>query len=385
MAEVRLQNVSKTFGEVDVLKSVSLDVRDGEFLTLIGASGCGKSTLLRIIAGLEAQTSGTVTIGSRGVDHLRPKDRRIAMVFQSYALYPHMTVAQNMATPLEIDRCYLAERLPLLRLLSPRRKRLQAEIREDVLKTAEQLKIEPLLGRRPSQLSGGQRQRVALGRAMVRQPDVFLMDEPLSNLDASLRVHMRKELAALHAELGATFIYVTHDQVEAMTMSDRVALMEAGEVLQVGAPHELYQRPANTRVAAFLGSPKINLLDADADVSGALSLFGQPLSVEAGPGAKIGLRPEAVILAAPQIAGSVAGRLVAMEDLGHETVLDLDVDGKRVTLRTTANAITAARDAGWIGDNVFVKFDLSQLLVFDGDGNRIETAEASAPAQAAAQ
>ncbi|MEM6441340.1 MAG: ABC transporter ATP-binding protein, partial [Pseudomonadota bacterium] len=242
MAEVRLRDVGKTFGEVDVLKSVSLDVRDGEFLTLIGASGCGKSTLLRVIAGLEAQTGGSVAIGGRPVDQLRPKDRGIAMVFQTYALYPHMTVAQNMATPLEIDRLWLAERLPLTRHLSLRRRQLREEILADVRRTAEQLKIEPLLDRRPSQLSGGQRQRVALGRAMVRQPDVFLMDEPLSNLDASLRVHMRRELAALHAELGATFIYVTHDQVEAMTMSDRVALMEAGEVLQVGPPDELYQR-----------------------------------------------------------------------------------------------------------------------------------------------
>jgi len=384
MADVNIQDVGKAFGTVDVLNSVSLDVKDGEFLTLIGASGCGKSTLLRIIAGLEAQTSGSVAIGGRPVDHLRPKDRRIAMVFQSYALYPHMTVAQNMATPLEIDRCYLAERMPLTRLLSPRRKRLKAEIHADVLRTAEQLKIEQLLGRRPSQLSGGQRQRVALGRAMVRQPDVFLMDEPLSNLDASLRVHMRRELAALHAELGATFIYVTHDQVEAMTMSDRVALMEAGEILQVGTPGELYQRPANTRVATFLGSPRINLLDAEVDASGALALFGLPLGAGAAPGAKVGLRPDAIVLAAPHAPGSVSGRIVAIEDLGHETVLDLEVDGQGLTLRTTANAMAAARASGWLGDAVSVTFDFAKLLVFDAAGQRIETVAPACVTQAVA-
>ncbi|MEM6742568.1 MAG: ABC transporter ATP-binding protein [Pseudomonadota bacterium] len=380
MAEVRLRNVRKTFGEVDVLKSLSLDVRDGEFLTLIGASGCGKSTLLRVIAGLEAQTGGSVAIGGRPVDQLRPKDRGIAMVFQTYALYPHMTVAQNMATPLEIDRLWLAERLPLTRHLSLRRRQLREEILADVRRTAEQLKIEPLLDRRPSQLSGGQRQRVALGRAMVRQPDVFLMDEPLSNLDASLRVHMRRELAALHAELGATFIYVTHDQVEAMTMSDRVALMEAGEVLQVGPPDELYQRPDNTRVAAFLGSPRINLLDADVDASGRLSLFGLPLGAEGERGAIVGLRPETISLAAPGAPGSVAGRVAATEDLGHETVLDLQVGDWRLTLRAAAHAMEEARAKGWLGDEVSVVFDRAKLLVFDASGQRVEVDPAGAAA-----
>ena len=373
MADVRLHQISKSFGETDVLKNVSLDIHDGEFLTLIGASGCGKSTLLRTIAGLEAQTSGTIQIGGRAVDHLRPKDRRIAMVFQSYALYPHMTVAQNMATPLEIDRLYLAERLPLVRALSPRRKQVAADIRQEVQTTAEQLKIEPLLDRRPSQLSGGQRQRVALGRAMVRQPDVFLMDEPLSNLDASLRVHMRRELAALHAQLGATFIYVTHDQVEAMTMSDRVALMEAGDVLQVGPPDELYQRPANTRVAAFLGSPRINLLDAEVDGSGAMRLFGVALGIGGTAGTVIGLRPEALALSVPRAPYSVSGRVMAMEDLGHETVLSLNVDGQPVTVRVSAQATADARHAGWIGDTASVTFDLSKLLVFDSAGNRVDT------------
>ncbi len=372
MANVHLREISKKFGETEVLKSVSLDIRDGEFLTLIGASGCGKSTLLRTIAGLEAQTSGSISIGGRPVDHLRPKDRSIAMVFQSYALYPHMTVAQNMATPLEIDKLYLAERMPLTRYLSPRRKQLKAEIDTDVLKTAKQLKIEPLLDRRPAQLSGGQRQRVALGRAMVRQPAVFLMDEPLSNLDASLRVHMRRELAALHAELGATFVYVTHDQVEAMTMSDRVALMEAGEVLQVGVPNELYQSPANTRVAAFLGSPKINLLDAEVASSRALSLFGAPLGINGTPGTIIGLRPENIAVSAPRAPQAVTGRLMAMEDLGHETVLDLNVDGQPLTLRITAQRMAEARNAGWISDTVAVTFDPSRIMVFDRTGHRLE-------------
>lgn len=234
MAAVDIEAVSKSFGDTSVLKSVDLSVRDGEFLTLIGASGCGKSTLLRIIAGLQAQDSGTVRIAGAPVDHLRPKQRRVAMVFQTYALYPHMTVAENIGMPLQMDRTWLPERLPLVGWLSPRRRRIQACLRAAVTDVARQLQIEDLLNRRPAQLSGGQRQRVALGRAMVRNPDVFLMDEPLSNLDASLRVHMRRELADLHARLGTTFIYVTHDQVEAMTMSDRVALMQDGDILQVG-------------------------------------------------------------------------------------------------------------------------------------------------------
>ena len=229
-------------------------------MTLVGPSGCGKTTLIRIIAGIESQDSGSVLIGGSAIDHLRPHERRVAMVFQSYALYPHMSVRANLSLPLVMSRLRLHERLPLVRLLSGRRRAVMRGIESEVEAVAQQLQLGALLDRRPAQLSGGQRQRVALGRAMVRHPDVFLMDEPLSNLDAKLRVHMRTELAELHQRLGATFIYVTHDQVEAMTMSNRVAMMDSGDIIQLGTPTELYARPANVKVAQFIGSPAINLL-----------------------------------------------------------------------------------------------------------------------------
>ncbi|MGL6212044.1 MAG: ABC transporter ATP-binding protein, partial [Paracoccaceae bacterium] len=249
MSHLELSGISKTFGTTRVLNDVSLSVKDGEFLTLVGASGCGKSTVLRVIAGLEPQDAGSVQIGGRSVDHLRPKQRNVAMVFQSYALYPHMTVAQNMSMPLVMQRMSLAQRLPGLGRLMPGRAAAMAGIAAEVDAVSRQLQIEALLGRKPAQLSGGQRQRVALGRAMVRHPDVFLMDEPLSNLDAKLRVHMRAELTELHRRLGVTFIYVTHDQVEAMTMSDRVALMDEGRIVHLGTPSELYHNPSDLRVA----------------------------------------------------------------------------------------------------------------------------------------
>jgi multiple sugar transport system ATP-binding protein len=221
----------------------------------VGPSGCGKTTLIRIIAGIESQDSGAVLIGGAPIDHLRPHERRVAMVFQSYALYPHMSVRANLSLPLVMARLRLHERLPLIRLLSTRRRTVMQGIESEVEAVAQQLQLGALLDRRPAQLSGGQRQRVALGRAMVRHPDVFLMDEPLSNLDAKLRVHMRTELAA-------------HDQVEAMTMSDRVAMMDSGQILQLGTPSELYGRPANVKVAQFIGSPAINLLPGSVGSNG---------------------------------------------------------------------------------------------------------------------
>src|SRR6476660_7044420 len=298
MASVQLESISKSLGGVPVLSAIDLDVADGEFLTLVGASGCGKSTLIRIIAGLEPQSAGSVLIDGKPVDHLRPHERHVVMVFQSYALYPHMKVFANIALPLVMSRLRLAERLPLLRVLSPRRRKVMAGIADEVHAVAKQLQIDGLLDRRPSQLSGGQRQRVALGRAMVRQPAAFLMDEPLSNLDAKLRVHMRTELAELHSRIGTTFVYVTHDQVEAMTMSDRVAMMDNGEILQLGSPSDLYARPANVRVAQFIGTPAINLLPAKANGDGFVELFGQQLPVRAGrpPGSvlTLGIRPESL-------------------------------------------------------------------------------------------
>ncbi|MQX55353.1 ABC transporter ATP-binding protein, partial [Sinorhizobium meliloti] len=262
MAEISIRSIRKSFGATSVLKDVSLEIADGEFLTLLGPSGCGKSTLLRILAGLEVQTGGSLAIGDHVVDGVRPKRRDVAMVFQSYALYPHMTVAQNMALPLRMRRLSSWQRLPVVGRFLLGTTAVGAEIEKDVMRTAKALGIGHLLARKPGQLSGGQRQRVAVGRAMVRQPAVFLMDEPLSNLDAKLRVQMRAEIKELHQRLGVTFVYVTHDQSEAMTMSDRVAVMLDGELLQVAPPQEIYADPDDLRVAEFIGSPKINILEA---------------------------------------------------------------------------------------------------------------------------
>jgi multiple sugar transport system ATP-binding protein len=382
MASVTLESVSKSFGNVRVLSDIDFHVADGEFLTLVGASGCGKSTLIRIIAGLEPQSAGSVRIDGRPVDHLRAHERHVAMVFQSYALYPHMRVFGNIALPLVMTRLNLFERLPLLGLLSPRRRRVMAGIASEVDAVARQLQIDALLDRRPSQLSGGQRQRVALGRAMVRQPAVFLMDEPLSNLDAKLRVHMRTELAELHARLGTTFIYVTHDQVEAMTMSDRVAMMDGGSILQLGAPSELYARPASVRVAQFIGTPAINLFPARTGPSGAVELFGAelPIRIARVPGhaLTIGIRPQA-IMAAP--AGTsrpgcqvLHGRLRRSENLGAEHILHVDL----APPASGSLVCTTAGDPGTLGADsrgVALLFAPASCHVFDEQGERIDDAK----------
>ena len=392
MARVELRSISKSFGDVPVLAGIDLDIADGEFLTLVGASGCGKSTLIRIIAGLEQQSAGSVLIDGAPVDHLRPHERKVAMVFQSYALYPHMRVFGNIALPLVMSRLRLYERLPLLRLLSMRRRRVMAEIARDVGAIAAQLQIDGLLDRRPSQLSGGQRQRVALGRAMVRQPAAFLMDEPLSNLDAKLRVHMRTELAELHARLGATFIYVTHDQVEAMTMSNRVAMMDNGTILQLGLPSELYARPANIKVAQFIGAPAINLLPAKINASGAVELFGEQLAlrVRGAPGTALtlGLRPEAVTPAPPGTtrAGlhALAGRLRRSENLGAEHILHVDLAAPAsgtITCRQVIDPATQATDAGGIA----LLFAPAACHVFDAAGDRIADVEVPGVAPALAR
>jgi multiple sugar transport system ATP-binding protein len=373
-AGIVLRGITKRFGATTVLDGVDLEVRPGEFLTLVGPSGCGKSTLLRVIAGLEPQDAGTVEIGGRGVDELPPAGRDVAMVFQSYALYPQMTVAANIASPLELRRLSLAERLPLLRLLSPRRPRVMREIRAEVAAMAEGLQLTGLLDRKPAQLSGGQRQRVALGRAMVRRPAAFLMDEPLSNLDARLRVHMRTELADLHAKLGATFVYVTHDQVEAMTMSDRVALMEAGRILQLGTPAELYDRPADLTVARFIGSPPINLLPAAPEADGTLRLGGLVLRA-AGAVATLGIRPEALRLARAEAPGLLAARLRRAENLGAEWLMHAEAEGgAALAIRLTAAEHAAALAAGTIAERLRLRADPAGTHLFGPDGRRVETA-----------
>jgi multiple sugar transport system ATP-binding protein len=336
MAALTLTGITKSFGATHVLAPLDLDIGDGEFVTLVGPSGCGKSTLLRIVAGLERQDSGSVAIGGRPVDHLRPHERKVAMVFQSYALYPHMSVFDNIALPLTMARLNVVERVPLVRLFSPRRRAAMRQIAAEVRTVAEQLQIESLFARRPAQLSGGQRQRVALGRAMVRHPDVFLMDEPLSNLDAKLRVHMRSELAELHARLGVTMVYVTHDQVEAMTMADRLAVMDQGRILQLGTPAEVYARPASVTVAQFIGSPGINLLPGKVADDGTVELLDArlPLAVDAAPGARLtlGVRPEALRLQPQPGDARIGVRLHRRENLGSESILHLDVLGTDLKL-----------------------------------------------------
>jgi multiple sugar transport system ATP-binding protein len=302
MAEVRGRALRKGYGAVQVIHGLDLDIEDGEFVVLVGPSGCGKSTLLRMIAGLEEITSGTIHIGERLVNNLPPAERDIAMVFQNYALYPHKTVAANMAFALRM------------------RGMDKAEIKARVDRAAEVLGLTPYLGRYPRALSGGQRQRVAMGRAIVRDPQVFLFDEPLSNLDAKLRVQMRTEIRELHQRLKTTTIYVTHDQIEAMTMADKIVVLNAGRIEQVGSPLELYDRPANLFVASFIGSPSMNLLDGTVEAGGVRvgdAVLEMPPGVSAAPGRKVrfGVRPEALRPGATGLTGTVA----VVEPTGAET------------------------------------------------------------------
>jgi multiple sugar transport system ATP-binding protein len=276
-AGLQVCDAAVRFGATRVLSGVSLDVARGEFVALLGPSGCGKTTLMRAIAGIQPVEAGRVLIGGRDVTRAHPSARDVAMVFQSYALYPHLTVAQNIAVPLALRRLSLGQRLPLLGAVWPGGRAGRAAIAAEAAAMAQSLGLAGLLDRKPGQLSGGQRQRVALARAVVRRPSVFLMDEPLSNLDASLRVSTRQEIVAVHRRAGAATLYVTHDQTEALTMADRVAVMLGGEILQIGSPREVYERPADLRVAQFIGSPRINELPATADAGGRLSLGGQAL------------------------------------------------------------------------------------------------------------
>jgi multiple sugar transport system ATP-binding protein len=367
MAAVELDGIVKAFGEQPVLRGVDLQVADGEFIALVGPSGCGKSTLLRIIAGLESQDQGAVRIAGERVDAVRPSRRNLAMVFQSYALYPHLSVADNIALPLRMRRLTALQRLPGLGRLSPGRRRIEREIAADVARTAGLLDIAALLHRKPGQLSGGQRQRVAVGRAIVRAPQAFLFDEPLSNLDAKLRVHMRAELAQLHRSLKATFVYVTHDQAEAMTMSSRIAVMMDGEIVQIGPPAEVYERPADLRVAEFIGSPKINVLPAEA-VQGRLELFGRPLAAAPGLRAgacRIAIRPERIALGGAE---GWTGIVTHVEHMGPELFVHCGLPrlAAPVIVRIDpADAIPA------VGAPVGLRFSPEHLHVFDASGRRL--------------
>ena len=313
MARVAIRNVSKAFGVVKVLHGVSVDIADGEFVVLVGPSGCGKSTLLRMVAGLEDITGGTVEIGDRVVNQLRPAERDIAMVFQNYALYPHKTVAKNMGFALKMRGVE------------------KADIDTRVKKAADILDLAPYLERYPRQLSGGQRQRVAMGRAIVRDPKVFLFDEPLSNLDAKLRVQMRAEIKELHQRLKTTTIYVTHDQVEAMTMADQIVVMQAGRIEQMGAPLELFDRPANTFVAGFIGSPAMNMLKGKVEaggvrVDGAILPISRDHKVSDGQEVLYGVRPEHFDIAE----GGLPARISVIEPTGSETTVVLRFGGSEI-------------------------------------------------------
>ena len=362
MARLELKNVKKSYGAVDVIKGVDITVEDGEFCVFVGPSGCGKSTLLRMIAGLEDITSGSLAIGDRVVNDVPPKDRGIAMVFQSYAIFPHMTVRENVGFGLTISGASKEEKT------------------RKVQEAARILQMEHLLDRRPSQLSGGQRQRVAIGRAIVRDPQVFLFDEPLSNLDAALRMDMRMEIGKLHQDLKATMIYVTHDQVEAMTLADKIVVLKEGRVMQIGAPMDLYHNPANLFVARFIGSPSMNLMDVEvkgrdgggvAVASAALDAIAIPNAPDGAAGKmKLGIRPQHLSISHDPTAGRLHGRVRITERLGSETVVNLALkDGTEVIAALSEDAIFAP------GEEVSLTFDPERALLFHPDP-ALETAAA---------
>jgi multiple sugar transport system ATP-binding protein len=354
MGALAIRNIHKSYNPtVHILKGIDLEIEAGEFLILVGPSGCGKSTLLSMIAGLEHPTRGSIHIGARDVTHLPSKDRDIAMVFQSYALYPNMTVAQNIAFGLEIRKVPKAERLAA------------------VDRVAGMLQIGHLLDRKPGQLSGGQRQRVAMGRALARDPKLFLFDEPLSNLDAKLRVEMRAEIKLLHQRTQTTTVYVTHDQVEAMTLGDRIAVMKDGLVQQFGTPSQIYNQPANRFVAEFIGSPAMNMLDAQRSAA-ALSAHGVALSITDAQRAAVqahanadlvyGLRPESISFAA----NGLPGKLTMIEPTGPETYATVDTAAGKLTARVPG-VLQAA-----VGDAVHLQWSPEQAHVFDrASGNRV--------------
>ena len=353
MATVKLTNIRKSFGDVDIIKGVSLGIEDREFVVFVGPSGCGKSTLLRLIAGLEEITGGDLFIDGVRSNDVPPPKRGLAMVFQSYALYPHMSVAENIGYPLRI------------RGLS------KADQRAGVQRVAESLEILHLLERRPRHLSGGQRQRVALARAIVREPAVFLMDEPLSNLDAKLRTSMRGEIKRLQKRLGTTTLYVTHDQAEAMTMADLVAVMRDGELQQLAPPDEIYDRPANRFVAAFVGNPPMNVLEgAVAGEAHSFAIGDQRLALgaEIGPACSaagataMGIRPEDIEILPHGSAGTLAGEIYVVEPMGNETLVDVRIGEQRLMAR-------AAREfAASIGSPIGVRVALRSACFFGPEG-----------------
>lgn len=358
MIKLKLDNVNKQLGGARILRDINLEIAAGEFVVFVGPSGCGKSTLLRLIAGLDSICAGDLLIDGRRVNDLEPRERGVGMVFQSYALYPHMSVYDNISFGLKLAKTE------------------KSSLRERVLKTAQILQLDKLLQRKPKELSGGQRQRVAMGRAMAREPDILLFDEPLSNLDASLRVQMRNEIARLHDRLGSTMIYVTHDQVEAMTLADKIVVLNGGHIEQVGSPRELYERPASRFVAGFLGSPKMNFLPARLQTPGETSLIDVAVlgittlpfdssNLAADASLSLGVRPEHLSLkAAPGTAGVI---VTGVEYLGSETYVHLDTgQDEPLICRCEVNA-------GWqTGDRVELQLDIAKIHLFDSDGTALK-------------
>ncbi|MGV1789969.1 ABC transporter ATP-binding protein [Rhizobium sp. A37_96] len=373
MSALSLRGIAKSFGGNAILKGVDLDVEPGEFIALVGPSGCGKSTLLRILAGLDHADSGEIILGGNDVSGVAAADRNIAMVFQSYALYPHLTASENIAVPLAMRRLTRTQRLPFIGSLIPGQRAVRSGIIRDVREMAVSLKIDHLLDRKPGQMSGGQRQRVALARAMVRRPSVFLMDEPLSNLDANLRVHARGEIVDLHRRAGVPTVYVTHDQAEALSMADRVAVMIGGQLLQLASPQTIYDDPSHIEVARFVGQPRINLLPALAE-NGVVAFGGIRLALEdgsfAGNTITLGIRPEFVTLAQGR-QDAIAARIERMEFLGSEVILHarLDAIGETMIVK-----LTPAEAAGLsAGTPVALTLAPEQAMVFAEDGSRLRT------------
>ncbi len=362
MGRITLKGIDRAYGKVKVLHGIDLDIQDSELIVFVGPSGCGKSTLLRLIAGLDRPTGGTISIDGRDVTKVPAADRGLAMVFQSYALYPHMTVRQNLAFGLE------------------NAKMARDEINKRIDEAARMLEISAYLDRRPGQLSGGQRQRVAIGRAIVRDPTAFLLDEPLSNLDAELRISTRAEIAALHERLGITMIYVTHDQTEAMTLADRIVVLRAGRVEQVGKPLELYNKPANLFVAGFIGAPRMNLLDVEIVSAKSDSVavrgpggFVQTVSADGsvlkeGEAATLGIRPHDLSLAKD---GGIEATLTMAEALGPETVVHATIAGGKNMI-----AVFGGQDVGAAGGTLRLSLGKERLHLFDKAGLRVPAAQA---------
>ncbi|OWV88512.1 glycerol-3-phosphate ABC transporter ATP-binding protein [Rhizobium sp. N122] len=380
MSALSLRGITKAFGGNQILNGVSLDVEAGEFIALVGPSGCGKSTLLRVLAGLDHADRGEILIGGRDMSGVAAADRNIAMVFQSYALYPHLTGSQNIAVPLAMRRLSRTQRLPFLGSLMPGQRATRAAIARDVRKMAKSLKIDHLLDRKPGQMSGGQRQRVALARAMVRQPNVFLMDEPLSNLDANLRVHARGEIVDLHRRAGVPTLYVTHDQAEALSMADRVAVMMGGRLLQIASPEVIYDDPAHIEVARFIGQPRINLLPAAAE-GGVVAFGGLRLTLENAPDRKMpvtfAIRPEFVFLSRNRHDG-LAAHIQRVEFLGSEVIIHCRLDAVGETVVAKVQPSDASGLA--TGDAVGLRMSPGRTLIFAEDGSRLAGSVAAADA-----